>query len=350
MPARRSLVRCATSDDPSGWPTYALPVVVVTTVAVTAWRGWDAHRAGRSDPWRRAAARGTITLGVAALVVGPWVAVLSVDADSPTLSRSAGYDLSDRRTEADGQPVATGLVKLPYEGALFAWEDPSSLPARAGTAGTPEPTVARLTSNLMAGVEALAGQFPAVLALAAMGAWVALRRPGLLAPTPLAALLVVVVVYVSGYAVIAVQGRFLWFAVLALAPLVATAIDLPFLRPSLEPGQAGYARRRVAGFVIFALLLGVQAGLSLGWETEGRDVVAPPAGNRPGGPACATAAPPPSRGHCTWHSWPWSAGGGRRSTWSAPSVRPSPGVSPTTGSATSRSSPTGCPSAPPRPR
>lgn len=235
---------------------YALPVVVVSVVLVRAVRA----RASRHDASPRAVVSealrlGGVTLGTAAVVIAPWIAVLSVETGNVPVSHSVGYNLAILAPGSAGQPLANGLVDPPHADALFAWEDPSTMPVvserwRSADEAAPR-LVANLADNLEEGVVVTARQFLPVVVLAALGGWWMRRNTkGDCLRSPWAALLVVVAVYTGGYLFTLVEGRYLWFVVLALVPLAASAIDAPFLRPSLTQQDADFSTWRLVGFVL----------------------------------------------------------------------------------------------------
>jgi GT2 family glycosyltransferase len=255
---------------------YALAVVVVSVLAVAALR----VAAGRGSPARPAVGPprlAAVTLAAAAAVVAPWVVALSLAEGRPTVSHSVGYNLAVIAPGSAGVPLATGLVEPPAEGALFAWEEPSTMALQADGWTSVGAGVERLASNVAGNVataaKVVAGQFLVVAALAATGGWWVLRNTRRL-DSPWAALAVVTSVYCAGYVLTLVEGRYLWFAVLALIPFVGYAIDGPYLRPALTPAHRDYAPWRLAGFAVFAVALSVQAALALPWQPEGRQVAA----------------------------------------------------------------------------
>ncbi len=265
---------------------YALPVVVlvvaVRAVVVTVVRRREGAP-GRRAAWRPAA----VTLGTMALVVLPWALLVSWHYGEPTLSRAFGYNVAVVGPGSEGQPLVRDLVEPPHDGALSAWEDPSTMRLDADGWDVSSSSGRRLADNVGANLRDGAGlvvdQFLAVPLYAAAGAWFLVRTPWLRHPRDpreprrAGAWLVLgaaVAVYVGGFLLTMVQARYLWFAVLALVPFAAAALDRPLLRPSLDPSRAAYPTWRLAGFALLAALVTVQAVAAWPERHGGPDVAA----------------------------------------------------------------------------
>ena len=132
----------------------------------------------------------------------------------------------------------------------------------------------------------MAGETPITIvgtAFLLAGAWFLLRTPWLRhsrdprEPRRAGAWLVLgaaIAIYVTGYLLTMVQARYLWFAVLALVPFAAVALDRPLLRPSLDPSRPAYPTWRLAGFALLATLVTVQAVDAWPEAQPGPDAVA----------------------------------------------------------------------------
>ena len=254
---------------------YALPVVVVSVAVIALVLWWRAPAARRATA--RAAA---LTLATFAVVVVPWVAIISAKEGELTASRTIGYNLAVVSPGSAGQPLANGLVRPSHPEALFAWEDPGRMPLESDGWSVSDDAARRLGANLVGnvgtGLGLVASQFAAVPAFAVAGAAVIVhgrrRRVRPAVDSPWWALAVVTTVYTGGYLFTLVEGRYLWFAVLALAPLAAVALDAPILRSGLRPTAPGYALWRLAGFALLAGLVAVQAVVALRGRTDGDEV------------------------------------------------------------------------------
>lgn len=172
------------------------------------------------------------------------------------------------------------MVEPTHGDALFAWEHPSQMPVEAD-GWTVDLDAARhlasnVADNVRVGIDLVVSQFVVVplFALVATASMIRdrVRGPRRLRPvadSPWWALGLVIILYTAGYLLTLVEGRYLWFAVLALVPLTAAAIDLPVLRPGLERTDPAYATWRLVGFGLLAALVAVQASVALRAEATG---------------------------------------------------------------------------------
>jgi hypothetical protein len=150
------------------------------------------------------------------------------------------------------------------------------MPLVSGGWAAPGDSVRRLIQNLAANIRdlavLLAGTFVFVPLFALVGALVLVRRRRLIPPHPRSvwpALVLTVAIYLGGSLVTFVEAQFLWFAVLALVPLAAVGIDLPILRPRLHPGDRNYPAWRLAGFILLAAGVTVEAAVNLPASPQG---------------------------------------------------------------------------------
>ena len=264
---------------------YALPVVVVVVAARAV---VVARRHGGPVPGVRPWRDGAVTLATMAAIVLPWLVVLSAHYGEPTVSRSIGYNVAVVAPGSTGQPMTRGLVEPDGSSSLFAWEDPSTMHLDSDGWSVSRDAAQRLASNVAAnvgeGASLLIERFGAVVAFALAGAVALVRHPHLRhprdprVPRPEGAWLVLsfaIGIYLTGYLLTMVQARYLWFAVLALTPFAATALDWPLLRPSMSSAtttRPGYSAWRLAGFVLLAVLVAGQAALGPLRAGEGRDI------------------------------------------------------------------------------
>ncbi|MGH8984329.1 MAG: glycosyltransferase [Acidimicrobiia bacterium] len=259
---------------------YALPAVVLTILAVCA-RDWLRARrsAGDGTASRGRFPRGdaVIMLATMGIVAAPWVATMTIHFGEFTVSQSATYNVEVLAPGSAGQPMTAGLVEPPHREALFAWEDPSTMPLDTDGWGASLASVRRVVDNvagnLRDAVRLVAANYVAVTAFAAVGAVTLVRRsPRTRRATPWSRLIPLVAIYVAGYLLTVVEPEYLWFAVLAIVPLAAVAVDLPILRPTLAYDDPDRSTWRLAGFVVLAALVAGQAALSLPWRTDSESV------------------------------------------------------------------------------
>ena len=260
---------------------YALPVVVAVTVASHLVAARRAQRAGEVSAGRAHARLTLGTLAAVAALVLTWSAVLSAHYQTLTFNQSWGYNAAVVAPGSAGQPLSNGLVEPPYPGALFAWENPSTMPLVTGGWRPSGESASHLLENLAANARELAalvaGEFLVVPLFAFAGALLLLLRRRRAPPAPRSAwpaLSFAVAIYLAGSLVTFVEPQFLWFVVLALVPLAATCLDLPVLRPSLHRRDRDYSLWRLAGFALLAVGVTIEAVLNLQQAPEGARVSA----------------------------------------------------------------------------
>ena len=249
---------------------YALAVVAAVTVMSNLVAARRDRGAGNPSAGRAYARRAVATLATTAAVVLAWSAVLSLHYQTFTVNQAWGYNAAIVAPGSAGQPLSNGLVEPPYPEALFAWENPSTMPVVTKGWGASEESASRVLANIAANVRELGnlivGEFLVVPLFAVAGVLVLLlrrRRIPAEARSAWPAVAFAVAIYLAGSLVAFVEPQFLFFVVLALVPLAAACLDLPLLRPSLQGRARDHSLWRLAGFALLAIGVAFEATLNL---------------------------------------------------------------------------------------
>jgi hypothetical protein len=255
---------------------YGLPVVLAVTVLSNLVAAWRVRRGGEPSALSGSVRRVAEIVACTAAVVLAWATVLSVHYEELTINQAWSYNAAVMAPGSAGQSPAQGLVEPPYPGALFAWENPSTMPLVAAGWRASEEAALRILDNLASNARELfnllVSEFLVVPVFAFAGVLVLLRRRRKLDARPDSAwpaLAFAVAIYLAGSLVTFVEPQFLWFAMLAVVPLAAVALDLPILRPSLDRRDRDYHAWRLAGFALLAAGVALEAALNLPGAPQG---------------------------------------------------------------------------------
>ena len=287
-PVRRGVVAGCWAGAAFLAKAYALPFVVahlVLTVLVRVVR--------RSDLGQRRTVAAT-AIGVTALWVLPWAALLSVEYGRPTVTTVGDYHVDVTSRGSSGNAfVWAGILPPSNEFAVSAWEDPSRLPrsldeafvdlddgdepggpSSVSTTDPPGSTVAedgptlgeRIENRVRRAIGSLrvvtvAGGLMGLTGLfgtLAMLWWLVSRRPRRpvrqAAPDPFVDIVIAVTVYIGGLSLLVVETRYLWAPLLLTVP--CSAWGLRRLR--------GRVPRIPLRIVAAAIALGSVAGPAIG--------------------------------------------------------------------------------------
>ena len=206
--------------------SFGLPFFVVSFFALSAWSAWNSK-----VPWSKLLKHLAVGYVVFGLMVAPWITLISIKHGKPTIGTAGAYNFSlispQTRSYIKGYELAhptldRGMTYPPYYGATHISEDTSYFPIEKWSPFSSHANLIfylkRIAWNIRDAVIVLEKFSPltALIAVWATAIFIFGFRKGSWMNNPRVKLLVLITIYTSGFLLIFVEDRYIWFVKLPL--------------------------------------------------------------------------------------------------------------------------------------